>query len=140
MIRTRSSKSGKIITGINITPFTDVLLVLLIIFMVTASQLFKNESQFQISLPKGQGSTTELPRSVIIMISRDQKIKVNDELIMLSDLSGKLKYLNRGNTVKNLVIKADEKIPYGTAIKVMDDAGKAGISGISLVAQIEPEE
>ncbi len=140
MIRTRSAKSGKLITGINITPFTDVLLVLLIIFMVTASQLFKNESQFQISLPKGQGSTNELPRSIVVMISRDQKVKVNDELILLSDLPGKLKYLNRGNTVRNLVIKADEKIPYGTAIKVMDDASKAGISGISLVAQIEPEK
>jgi biopolymer transport protein ExbD len=74
------------------------------------------------------------------MISRDQKIKINDELTTLSDLAGKLKYLNRGNTVKNLVIKADEQIPYGTAIKVMDDAGKAGISGISLIAQIKPEE
>ncbi len=140
MIKTKSAKSGKLITGINITPFTDVLLVLLIIFMVTASQLFKNESQFQISLPKGQGSTSELPSSIVIMISRDQKIKINDELTLLSDLAGKLKYLNRGNTVKNLVIKADEQIPYGTAIKVMDDAGKAGISGISLIAQIKPEE
>ncbi len=140
MIRTRTAKSGKLITGINITPFTDVLLVLLIIFMVTASQLFKNESEFQISLPKGEGSTKELPRSIIVMISRDQKIKVNDTLTTLSDLSSTLKYLNRENTVRNLIIKADEKIPYGTAIKVMDDASKAGISGISLIAQIKPGE
>ncbi len=138
MIRTKRTLATKQITGINITPFTDVCLVLLIIFMVTATALTK-ESDFILNLPKGTGETTTLPSNVVVKIARDKRVMVNQKEIAFADLENTLRFLNREQNVKLLVIRADEGVPYGLVIQTIDTGRALGIPKFGLTAR-EPDQ
>lgn len=145
MIRTRrDSQQSKQIAGINITPFTDVCLVLLIILMVTAPALIKKDDK-GINVPLPQASKTEpLPtQPMIARIEKGAKLFFNNKPSSFEALPGQIKaelqnYPDDPNVERTLVVKADENIPYRLVIKTIDIAGQAGVSNTYLATR-DPE-
>jgi len=141
MIRTKRSPYKRMITDINITPFTDVCLVLLIIFMVTATTLTK-ESTLRLNLPKAVTAETPLPISVTVKITHDQQMYLNydqySNLVTFATLESKLRELYTAHGAQVLVVKADEGVPYKLVIHTIDTARKVGLTQIALATR-EPE-
>lgn len=119
---------------INITPFTDVLLVLLIIFMVAATAVVQNG--FNINLPK-QATTTgpEDTSGIIVSIAMPDKITVNGDVVASKDLEAYLHRLKENKNTDRVVITADDEVEYVQVIGVMDSAKAAGLTGIAMAAQ-----
>jgi len=139
MIRTKRTDKVRIIKDINITPFTDVCLVLLIIFMVTASALTKEKS-LELDLPESSTADVLLDSSVTVRIAQDQQLYVNDNPIAYTELPSRLKAMRDKYGTKWLVIKADGHVPYQRFISVIDAGRKAGIAQYGLATQeAEPE-
>ena len=134
MIRSKRSDKVRIIKDINITPFTDVCLVLLIIFMVTASSLTK-ETSMNVNLPKAATADTPLPASVTVRITRDMKVYVNKDLIDYAILKPTLQKMHDTYDTELLVVKADEGIPYRLVIETIDTARQVGITQIGLATR-----
>ena len=125
-----------IVAEINITPLTDVFLVLLIIFMVTSSVMM--EQGLNVKLPKAK--TTTLTKStsgkpIYISIDKTGKISVNNRITEEKQLLGVLKNALAENKERLVIIRGDEKINLGKAIKIMDMAREAGASKIALATQ-----
>ena len=137
MIKTRRSKNSGTITGINITPFTDVCLVLLIVFIVTAHALGK-ESSLRLNLPRAATARTPLPTSVTVKITREQQVYLDSTKITMGTLGQSLKEARGRNGVDLLVVKADEGIPYRLVVTAIDVARKVGFDQIALATR-QPE-
>ncbi|MHB9129842.1 MAG: ExbD/TolR family protein [Armatimonadota bacterium] len=137
MIRTRRAPTRKMITDINITPFTDVCLVLLIIFMVTATSLTK-ESSLKLKLPQASPTEAPLPSNITVRITRDQQIYVNADLVSLSTLSNAIKTRHEKYGADLLVVKADEGVPYRLVVTTIDMARQVGVNQFALATR-QPE-
>lgn len=142
MIRTnrfRSDPGKKVISGINITPFTDVCLVLLIIFMVTYPALMKaaaeKERGFQMNLPKASTADVSLPNNAVVRITRDAKLYLNNKPTTMATLGAELQQQHDAYGTRLLVVKADEGIPYKLVISTIDIARKAGLDQIGLATR-----
>lgn len=110
---------------INVTPFVDVVLVLLIIFMITAPVMFHG---FNINLPKAE--TEELPppeRYSVIVVDKDMNVFIEGEKVNLGEIPEKI---GKG---KSVYIKADESVPYGFIMKILSSLKKAEITDVGLV-------
>lgn len=127
-----SSKSSKMVMSeINVTPFVDVMLVLLIIFMVTAPMM---QQGIDVNLPKTASSGVSLNENpFVIVIHSNGKIKISDIEVSITDLREKLKsiFLNKRN--KQVYIQADRKVDYGYVAETMAEIRQAGIFNISLI-------
>lgn len=127
-----SSKSSKMVMSeINVTPFVDVMLVLLIIFMVTAPMM---QQGIDVNLPKTASSGVSLNENpFVIVIHSGGKIKISDIEVSVKDLREKLKsiFLNKKN--KQVYIQADRKVDYGYVAEAMAEVRQAGIYNISLI-------
>jgi biopolymer transport protein ExbD len=138
MIRTKRSDRVKMIKDINITPFTDVCLVLLIIFMVTASAL-TNEASLRINLPKAATAPdTQLPANITVRITRERELYVNSQLVTGDTLATTLRTLHLQSGARLLVVRADEGIPYRDVVTVIDTARHVGLDQIALATR-QPE-
>ena len=125
-------RRGALLSEINVTPFVDVMLVLLIIFMVTAPML---KQGINIALPQTQkthGAKIEKD-PFILQIKKDQKIYIGDQAIPLKDLKEKLMALFEYKTSKSVYLQADKRIPYGTVAQVLGEIKSSGISRVSLI-------
>jgi len=124
-----------IIAEINITPLTDVMLVLLIIFMVTAT-FFVVEPAMKVTLPSAITSQRELPAAgqIRVTINRAGSINLGRETVPRADLVAKLMDAARRvkSNTKVVVIRADREADYGTVIWVMDAARLVGLRRVSL--------
>ncbi len=125
------------LSQINVTPLVDVMLVLLIIFMVTAPML---QEGFDVNLPKveAQPISVEKDEPVIVTISREGRIYINKNRIDLSSLGEKLRAIYERKREKMVLIRADEKVPYGFVVKTMAEIRKAGIERVGMLT--EPPE
>ena len=127
----RSSK--RTFNDINMTPFVDIVLVLLIIFMVTAPMLNQG---IKINLPAAKGSDLEAQRDeepIVISLKSDQSIYLNTQEISNSNLENRMNLLFRKRADKNVFIKADEKLPYGFVAKIISRLKEGGAEKIGLV-------
>lgn len=126
------SKSSKMaISEINVTPFVDVMLVLLIIFMVTAPMM---QQGIDVNLPKTASSGVELNEKPFVMvISADGKIKIADTAIPMSELKNKLTAIFKDKKNKQIYIQGDKKVDYGVVAEVMAETRAAGVFNISLI-------
>jgi len=129
----RMDESGPM-AEINITPFVDVMLVLLIIFMVAAPLM---ENGIAIQLPKA--SAKALPKSdeppVTLNITKDSRIYLNKDEISLNELRKQLLTFYKSKTRKEIFIRADGEIPYSFVAQTMAIVKTAGIDKIGLVTQ-----
>ncbi len=121
------------ISEINVTPFVDVVLVLLVIFMVTAPMLVRE--QMSVNLPKAQSGEKSASQSISIVIDKQGGIKVMDKVVLISDLAQEIKALLASNPNAQAVISADQDSKHGDVVQVMDLIKNAGLTRFAI--QIE---
>lgn len=131
-------RGGGALSEINITPFVDVVLVLLIIFLITAPMLIRG---IDVNVPRSASRSIEPEDRLVVSITKDRVIYLDDQPIELARLEKVLAGLKERNSSASIYIKGDEGVPYGMIVKVMDAAKKAGIDKLGMVTEpISPGE
>jgi biopolymer transport protein TolR len=124
-------------SDINVTPLVDVMLVLLIIFMVTAPMMMQGVS---VSLPQTTSKPLQSEKDhLIITVDRSQQIYINDYKVALEALQAKLKKIFEGRTDQKVYLRADKTVPYGVVVRVMSEIKNAGVGKLGMVTE-PPEE
>ena len=124
-------KTQSALSEINVTPLVDVMLVLLIIFMISAPLM---QQGISVDLPKTQTSSmTEAPEQSRLFLMKDQTIQIDDRKIPLDELSNQLKKLVRKSPKVQVLIQADQALSYGFVAKVMAIVKGAQITKVGLV-------
>lgn len=118
---------------INITPFTDVLLVLLIIFMIAASAVI--QKAFNINLPKVMTKQEAENSNIVVSITRENQIYVGSHQLERAELLPYLKRLKESKNTDKVIIMADGDVKYGEVMAVMDIAKDADLTSIALATQ-----
>ncbi len=119
---------------INVTPLVDVMLVLLVIFIITAPLL---ASSIKLDLPKTDAAqTSEVPKFVTIVIDKSGQVFLSDQKTDLAALAGSLQQSAAANPDTEVQLRADEAVPYGKIVEVMGVAQKAGLRRIGFVADV----
>lgn len=132
------SGSDPLMSEINVTPFVDVMLVLLIIFMVTAPMMVQG---VDVELPTA--SSEALPTdedNLIVSVDNDLKVYINDLEVSVAFLSEKLGAVMENLEKKQVYLKADKKVPYGVVVNVMSQVKKAGVESLGMITLPEDQE
>jgi biopolymer transport protein TolR len=132
-VDTPSAREGATISQINVTPLVDVMLVLLVIFMVTAPII---QQGVQVNLPQTKASAiagSEEP--LIVTVAKDGKIYLNDNVIGLADLGTKLSAIRKLQADKQVYLRADQDVRYGTVMKTIAEIKQAGIEKLGMVSR-----
>jgi biopolymer transport protein TolR len=120
---------------INVTPFVDVMLVLLIIFMVTAPLL---TSGVPLELPEAKGQQLQANKDPItISVQKDGRVYIQETQIQLNDIAAKLKAIAKGGYDEPIFVRGDKGIDYGTVMRVMARIKQGGFNKVSLVTETE---
>lgn len=136
----RGGGHHRLTSDINITPFVDVVLVLLIIFMVTAPLL---QQGLPVNLPQAAAPALKRTKTdIVLTVQKGGNIFIGDDqtAVPFEDLEGRLTAIYMNKDQKDLFIKADTDLRYGTVIRVMSIAKKAGVDRIGMITQPEAEE
>jgi biopolymer transport protein TolR len=121
---------------INVTPLVDVMLVLVVIFIITAPLL---ASSIKLDLPKTDAAkASDAPKFVTVVVDKSAKVFLNDKPIDLPALAESLQQSAKANPDTEVQLRADETVPYGKVVEVMGVAQKAGLNRIGFVAS-QPE-
>lgn len=127
----QSGKSRMVMSEINVTPFIDVMLVLLVIFMVTAPMM---QQGLEVNLPKTASSGIDLKEDpFILIIDSKGAMKIGDIPIAMTQMKEKLKAIFDVRKNKQIYIQADRKVDYGQVAEAMAEARAAGIFNINLI-------
>ena len=126
---------GPAMSEINVTPFVDVVLVLLIIFMLTAPMLLGG---IDVRVPRAETRTTQPEERITITVTKEKGVFWENTPTTLQRLEGTLKSIRQKNPKAAVFIKADEGAPWGTAVAVMDRVKKAGIDRVGIVTDPVP--
>ena len=132
-----SGNNGKrFMSEINVTPFVDVMLVLLIIFMVTAPMMMQG---VDVNLPQTTAKNIKTKEDPLILsVNSKREIFLENRKVSLNDLEKKVKSIFKYRREKEVLLKADKDVPYGFVIKVMASVKNAGIEKLGMIT--EPEE
>lgn len=123
--------SNRLLSEINVTPFVDVVLVLLVIFMVTAPMM---QEGVDVNLPQAKGkSLSSKEKRMTITITSKKEVYLNDRKVELPKLEDRLKKIFQNRVNKELFLKADEVVPYGFVVKTMALIRSAGIDQLGMV-------
>jgi biopolymer transport protein ExbD/biopolymer transport protein TolR len=117
---------------INIVPLVDVVLVLLIIFMLTAPII---QSGIEINVPKTRTVKELTQERLVVSINRAQELFVDSTRVNINELEQKLKSRVKDPAQAMIYLRPDEEVPFGSIAKVMDRAKQAGIVNINVVTQ-----
>jgi len=128
----RSGHTSTALAEINITPLVDVVLVLLVIFMITAPVL---QSGIQVAVPKTKTVKEITQQRTVVTIDKDQQVYLNDKPVNLNDLPTLLRSQSTDTTNQVIYLRADEKVAFGAFATVMDAVKQAGITNVSIVTQ-----
>lgn len=129
---TANGRTGTSLAEINITPLVDVVLVLLVIFMITAPVL---QSGIEVAIPKTRTVKEITEQRLVVTIDRDQQVFLGDKPVNVRELGQKLLDQSGANTKKVIYLRADERVPFGAFASVMDAVKQAGITNISIVTK-----
>jgi biopolymer transport protein TolR len=125
------------LSDINVTPLVDVMLVLLIIFMITAPML---QQGLDVNLPVASGTTqAEHGEQVILTVTKQGELFLNQTAYKLEALGPKLRALYQARPDRDVFLRADADVPYGIVVQVMDEAKKAGILKLGMITQPSTE-
>jgi biopolymer transport protein TolR len=123
------------ISEINVTPFVDVMLVLLIIFMVTAPMM---QQGLEVDLPETTSQPMRLKDdSLILTVKKDGSVLLANAVVPAEELEEKLKAVLEGRESEDIFLRADKEAPYGAVVKVMAAARAGGAKALGVVT--EPE-
>jgi biopolymer transport protein TolR len=120
------------LADINVTPLVDVVLVLLIIFMVTAPVL---QSGIEVNVPKTRTVKEITEERLVISIDKSQKVFLGNDPININQIGARLKQKVRDPQHQSIYLRADESVPFGAFATVMDAIKRSGISNVSIVTQ-----
>jgi len=120
---------------INIIPLVDVVLVLLLIFMLTAPMMYRG---IDVNLPKSSGKPTAVEERLVLTITKDRGLFLNERPVAAQTLEPQLTAAFQNRTDKTLYLKADEGLAYGAVIETMDRVRRAGIDRLGMVTDPAP--
>ena len=120
------------LSEINITPFVDVVLVLLIIFMVTAPIL---QSGIEVAVPKTRTVKEITEERLVITIDKQQRVYLGNDPVNINEIGNKLRQKIRDPRGQSIFVRADENVPFGAFATVMDAVKSSGITNVSIVTQ-----
>jgi len=126
---------GTALSEINVTPFVDVMLVLLVIFMVTTPMM---QSGIGVNLPQAETDTAPAEDGLRMTITADRYIHIENSVININLLEARLKSYYSGKAKKIVYVQGDRDLPYGFVIEILDVAKKAGVEVVGLMT--EPKE
>jgi biopolymer transport protein TolR len=123
---------GTSLAEINIIPLVDVVLVLLLIFMLTAPMMYRG---IDVNLPKAAARPTAVEERMILTVTKDRTLYLNDKPVSLAALDTQLRDAFKGRTDRTLYLKADAGLAYGTVVETMDRVRRAGIERLGMVTE-----
>jgi biopolymer transport protein ExbD/biopolymer transport protein TolR len=129
---TSNGRTQTSIADINITPLVDVVLVLLIIFMVTAPVL---QSGIDVSVPKTKTVKEITEERLVITINKDQRVFLGNDALNINEIGNRLRQKIRDPRHQFIFVRADENVPFGAFATVMDAVKQAGFANVSIVTQ-----
>jgi biopolymer transport protein TolR len=128
---------GGSIAQINVTPLVDVMLVLLVIFMVTAPII---QQGVTVDLPKTRASALASQEDPLVVgVTKDGTVYLNDNAIPLADLRSKLAAIGREKPDRALLLRADRSVPYGDVVRVIAAIKESGIAKLGMVTEPAPD-
>jgi len=143
-MQTNNSGRHTVLSEINVTPFVDVMLVLLVIFMVTTPILYQGVN---VNLPKTDSqpmSSLDREGKVVVTLNSDGAIFIEKEEYSLSDLRIEIRKLmsEKGKDVReeDVFLRADRSVPYGTVVEVMSEIRNAGVTKLGLITEPIPKK
>ena len=126
------TRLGPALAEINVTPFVDVVLVLLVIFLITAPMMLGG---IDVRVPKTAAQTIRPEERLVLAITRTRGVFLENQPISLDRLAGVLSGMVKRNPRAAVFLKADEAVAYGTVMKVMDVVKKAGVDRVGMVTE-----
>ncbi|HUN87244.1 MAG TPA: biopolymer transporter ExbD [Terriglobales bacterium] len=127
-----SGRTQTSLADINITPLVDVVLVLLIIFMITAPVL---QSGIEVNVPHTRTVKEITEERLVISIDKDQRVFLGNEPVNINEIGDKLHQRIRDPQNQYIYVRADENVPFGAFATVMDAVKSSGITNVSIVTQ-----
>lgn len=124
------NRERSVLSEINVTPFVDVMLVLLVIFMVTAPLL---QQGIDVNLPKAKGKDLPPEERITLIIKKGGVIYMNDNPVSLTEMRKKLEAISKLNP--NVFLKADKDVPYGFVVEVMGEIKEAGVEKLGMITE-----
>ena len=125
------SDNDELMSEINVTPFVDVMLVLLIIFMVAAPMMVQGVN---VDLPKASTKPLKTNQeNLVVSIDIERKVYINDQVINVEYLDEQLIKIMRNLDTKNVYLRADKRVPYGIVINVISKIKHAGVDSIGMI-------
>ena len=131
------SRRRRFLAEINVIPLVDVVLVLLVIFMVTAPMLYRG---MDIKLPTSTSNTITPEERIVLTIERDQKLYLDKDPVNAGQMEFKLRSAKQRNADVAVYLRADRDVPYGTVVQVMDGVKRSGIEKLGMVTDPEGPE
>jgi len=123
---------GTSLAEINIIPLVDVVLVLLLIFMLTAPMMYRG---IDVNLPRAAAKPTAVEERMVLTVTKDRVLYLNDKRIAPGTLDVTLRSAFGNRTDKTLYLKADSGLTYGAVIETMDQVRRAGIERLGMVTE-----
>ena len=135
--KTDRSRDRSPLSQINVTPLVDVMLVLLIIFMVTASM---GQQGITVNLPRAQAKPLNVASDMVtVSINKDRQVYLNTEPVSLADLGPRLKALYQNRVDKSVYLKSDAEVPYGDFVKVVAVVKSSGVEKLGMLTEVPQE-
>lgn len=131
------SRRRRFLAEINVIPLVDVVLVLLVIFMVTAPMLYRG---MDIKLPTSTSNTITPEERIVLTIERDQKLYLDKDPVNAAQMEFKLRSAKQRNAEVAVYLRADRDVPYGTVVRVMDGVKRSGIEKLGMVTDPQGPE
>ena len=132
------SENDQLMSEINVTPFVDVMLVLLIIFMVAAPMMVQGVT---VDLPKASTKPLKANQeNLVVSIDNERKVYINNQVVNVEYLAEKLIKIMENLDTKNVYLKADKRVPYGIVINVVSKIKHAGVDSIGMITLPEEKE
>jgi biopolymer transport protein TolR len=137
-IDTTSQRDAATISQINVTPLVDVMLVLLVIFMVTAPII---QQGVQVNLPQAKaGAIPGTEELLVVTIAKNGKVYLNDNPMSVAELGDKLRAIRKLQKDKQVYLRADQDVRYGLVMKTIAEIKQAGIERLGMVTRPSADE
>ena len=133
----RSRRIGSSLSEINVVPLVDVVLVLLLIFMLTAPMMYRG---IDVNLPRTTSKPTAVEERMVLTLTRDQVIYLNDRPVPLAGLDAQIRNTMKNRGDKTLYLKADQSLSYGFVVETMDRVRRAGVERLGMVTEPSTRE
>lgn len=124
----------RFLSEINIIPLVDVVLVLLVVFMVTAPMLHRG---IDLSLPRSQSNTITPEERLVITIEPDERVYLGNDRVTLIHLRKRLHQAQALNAGVSVYLRADRRVPYGRIVQIMDEVKRVGIERLGMITDVQ---